>query len=122
MPERLVAAVIRKALTLRDVGCIFPNCNILSNIFEAHHIRPWRKGGATSLSNTVLLCPHHHTLVEPDRYSRHSDRWLIHLDHETRRPVITPPQRTQRFQEVQRDTRDLVSSTIDSHPLSRDGP
>ncbi|MCU1370814.1 MAG: hypothetical protein JWO77_2008, partial [Ilumatobacteraceae bacterium] len=28
-----------------------------------HHIRRWRNGGNTDLTNLALLCPHHHRLI-----------------------------------------------------------
>ncbi|MDR0626312.1 MAG: HNH endonuclease [Bifidobacteriaceae bacterium] len=34
---------------------------------EAHHIQPWYVDGDTCLSNCVLLCRHHHALIEPPR-------------------------------------------------------
>ncbi len=95
--QRLVTPAIRKALTLRDGGCIFPGCTAADTRCEAHHLQPWWAGGATAMHNLVLLCGFHHALVEPDRYRRPGDRWLIHIDHHTGQPVITPPGRTQRF-------------------------
>ncbi|MEO7586734.1 MAG: DUF222 domain-containing protein, partial [Arachnia sp.] len=95
--QRLVTPAIRKALTLRDGGCVFPNCTAPDSACEAHHLQPWWAGGATALWNLVLLCPHHHKLVEPGRFSRPGDRWVIHLDPDTGTPVVTPPGRTERF-------------------------
>ena len=93
--HRLVTSAIRKALTLRDGGCVFPNCTAVDARCEAHHLTPWWAGGATALHNMVLLCPHHHTLVEPERYPKDDrDRWQIHIDPDTRAPVITAPGRT----------------------------
>lgn len=31
---------------------------------QVHHIRHWARGGATDLSNLVLVCHHHHLLHE----------------------------------------------------------
>ncbi len=95
--RRLVTSAIRKALTFRDGGCIFPNCTAPDSSCEAHHIQPWWKGGATALNNMVLPCPYHHKLVEPDRYDQPRDRWMIHIDPNTGRAVVTPPNRTDRF-------------------------
>ena len=56
--KRLVTPAIRKALSFRDGGCVFPSCTATDAACEAHHIpphphhiRPWWAGGATSLSN-----------------------------------------------------------------------
>ena len=95
--QRLVTPAIRKALTLRDKGCIFPGCTTSDSACEAHHLQPWWAGGATALHNLVLLCRHHHGLVEPDRYRRPGDQWHIHINPDTGTPIITPPGRTQRF-------------------------
>jgi hypothetical protein len=54
---RLVTPPIRKALTLRDRHCAFPSCDTPAVYCEAHHVRPWWAGGATTLANLVLLCP-----------------------------------------------------------------
>ncbi len=99
--QRLVTPAIRKALTLRDGGCVFPGCIAPNSACEAHHLIPWWAGGATALWNLVLVCPHHHKLVEPDRYNRPGDKWLIHLDRVTGRAVVTAPQRTVRFTTLQ---------------------
>ncbi len=101
--QRLVTPAIRKALTLRDGGCIFPGCTAPDTRCEAHHLQPWWAGGHTALHNLVLLCGHHHTLVEPDRYRRPADRWHIHIDHHTGLPVITPPGRTEAYCDVNCD-------------------
>ncbi|RMB58768.1 HNH endonuclease signature motif containing protein [Tessaracoccus antarcticus] len=95
--QRLVTPAIRKALSLRDGGCVFPQCSAPDSACEAHHLQPWWAGGATALWNLVLLCPHHHQLVEPDRWSRPEDRWVIHIDPDTARVVVVPPARTNRF-------------------------
>ncbi len=95
--QRLVTPAIRKTLTLRDGGCVFPGCTAPDSACEAHHITPWWAGGHTALTNLVLLCPHHHKLVEPDRYNRSEDRWIIHIDPDTGQPVLTPPGRTTKF-------------------------
>lgn len=99
--QRLVTPALRKTLTLRDGGCIFPGCNTPDTRCEAHHLQPWWDGGTTALNNLVLLCPFHHKLIEPDRYRRPADRWVIHIDHDTGQPVITAPGRTDRFTDRQ---------------------
>ncbi|MFL6130642.1 MAG: DUF222 domain-containing protein [Mycobacteriales bacterium] len=62
--RRLFTGPLRRALVLRDRGCAFPGCDRPSRWCEAHHIVPWAMGGATAARNGVLLCGHHHRLVE----------------------------------------------------------
>jgi hypothetical protein len=90
--RRLVTGAIRRALELRDGGCIFPGCTVPANLCQAHHILSWWDEGPTSLDNLCLVCRHHHALVEPDRY--HSrDQWRIVVDPDTRIPRMLPPER-----------------------------
>lgn len=95
--ERLVTPAIRRALSVRDGGCAFPNCSAPDSRCDAHHLTPWWAGGATSLANLVLLCPFHHGLVEPPRFwSGHSpDRWEVRLDA-AGAPEFLPPRRQDR--------------------------
>ncbi|MCG6567830.1 HNH endonuclease signature motif containing protein [Tessaracoccus sp. ZS01] len=90
--QRLVTPAMRRALTIRDKGCIFPGCCKPDASCEAHHVIPWWAGGATSLRNLALLCPFHHSQVEPDRYRR-SDQWKVIMDPLTQRPRVVPPDR-----------------------------
>ena len=79
--ERLVTPALRRALSLRDGGCIFPGCEVPDVSCEAHHIIPWWNHGPTSLWNLVLLCPHHHAEVEPARFFSGAppDKWVIRM-------------------------------------------
>ncbi|MCI1747472.1 MAG: HNH endonuclease [Acidipropionibacterium sp.] len=90
--RRLVTGAIRRALEVRDKNCIHPGCTVPADLCQAHHIIPWWDEGPTSLENLVLVCRHHHALVEPDRY--HSrDQWRIVVDPDTRIPRMLPPER-----------------------------
>lgn len=95
--NRLVTPAIRNALTLRDGACAFPGCDIRPDACEAHHITHWWQGGVTALGNLVLLCHHHHGLVEPDR-EHHRDQWSVHID-ENGTPRFTPPARLQHLRQ-----------------------
>ncbi|NLT29683.1 MAG: DUF222 domain-containing protein [Propionibacterium sp.] len=76
--ERLVTREIRRALEIRYQGCVFPGCDKPPDACHAHHITPWWAGGATSLTNLVLVCAHHHGIVEPG-YDSDADRWRVEL-------------------------------------------
>jgi hypothetical protein len=61
--ERYFTPAQRRALAIRDKGCTFPGCTIPPQWCEAHHDLPWQLGGLTDLSNGLLLCGRHHTIV-----------------------------------------------------------
>ncbi len=58
VPRRLF-----RQISARDGGCRFPGCRRPVRHCDAHHIRYWRRGGATDYANLVLLCSRHHHLV-----------------------------------------------------------
>ncbi|MDH2444431.1 DUF222 domain-containing protein [Amnibacterium sp. CER49] len=77
---RLFSAAQKKALAGRDGGCAWPGCTAPSAWCEAHHIAWWnRDGGATDLENGVLLCSHHHHLIDEPM-----SRWQIVIHHHER--------------------------------------
>ena len=57
---------LRKALVVRDKGCVFPGCDKPPGWAEAHHIVHWSQGGKTSLNNAALLCSKHHHQVHSE--------------------------------------------------------
>ena len=90
--RRLVTPAMRAALIARDGGCVFPGCTAPPAACEAHHVVPWYLGGVTALSNLVLLCHHHHGLVEPAKYYRR-DQWQVRINQADRLPEFAPPSR-----------------------------
>ena len=58
-----IPAHLRRAVILRDRCCGFPGCGQPPAACQVHHIRPRRKGGATSLRNLILLCRFHHLIA-----------------------------------------------------------
>ncbi|MGC3995647.1 MAG: DUF222 domain-containing protein [Propionicimonas sp.] len=89
--QRLVTRAQRAALHVRDGGCAFPGCDLAAGSCEAHHIVPWWEGGRTDLSNLVLLCRHHHGVIEPARYGLR-DQWSVEIA-EDGLPEFLPPAR-----------------------------
>ena len=73
---------MRRALITRDKGCAFPGCDRPANWCAAHHIVHWANGGHTALSNLVLLCDAHHSLV-------HTEDWQIRITNG--HPEFIPP-------------------------------
>lgn len=53
----------RKALAIRDRGCVYPGCSRPAATTEAHHIKPWSEGGETNVGNGACLCLHHHLML-----------------------------------------------------------
>jgi Domain of unknown function (DUF222) len=60
--QRVFAGALRRALVARDKGCRFPGCTH-TRYLDAHHVRHWVNGGATSAANALMLCTRHHGLV-----------------------------------------------------------
>jgi hypothetical protein len=87
--QRLVTGPIRAALELRDRGCVFPGCDAGPRSCHAHHIVPWWAGGETSLGNLVLVCAHHHGIVEPG-HDPTADRWHVRLRRDGVAEAIPP--------------------------------
>jgi hypothetical protein len=87
--SRLVTPAIRAALIQRDGGCVFPGCDVPAARCEAHHLLPWWAGGPTALWNLVLLCPHHHGVVEPARFGGR-DQWQVRIDSDGRPEFVAP--------------------------------
>ena len=60
--SRVATLAQRRALFIRDGGCIFPGCDRPPGWCEAHHVVHWLDLGLTDLWNMALLCAHHHHL------------------------------------------------------------
>ncbi|NYI71747.1 hypothetical protein GGQ54_002307 [Naumannella cuiyingiana] len=90
--HRLVTAPIRATLTVRDRGCVLPGCDRPPERCEAHHIIPWQAGGATRLTNLVLLCRHHHGLIEPRPGAAAGSQWEVRIAADGL-PEVLPPSR-----------------------------
>jgi hypothetical protein len=81
--QRLFTGPLRRAVVLRDGGCAFPGCDRPPKWCDCHHIEHWADGGATSLTNAVLLCGHHHRLI-------HCGEWQVRMGRD-QRPEFVPP-------------------------------
>ncbi|MBA8827171.1 hypothetical protein FHX42_004555 [Saccharopolyspora lacisalsi] len=57
---RVISKTLRKALDVRDGGCVHSNCDRPPDWCDAHHVKHWAQGGRTDLDNLVLLCRRHH--------------------------------------------------------------
>ncbi len=63
----------RRALALRDGGCIFPGCGAPVRWCDAHHFTQWQDGGTTDTANMALLCRRHHGVI-------HRAGWTATID------------------------------------------
>ncbi|WP_288338403.1 HNH endonuclease, partial [uncultured Gordonia sp.] len=102
--ERLFTPGQRKALLVRDRGCI--KCGAHAGRCQAHHAHHWADGGPTDLDNGCLLCSschddvHHHGWDIIMGFDRHP--WLIppaSVDPK-RRPIPSYHRRTMRLDDA----------------------
>ncbi len=62
--DRVFAAHQRRAIGLRDGGCIIPGCHVPAAWCEIHHVEEASCGGPTHTDNGVLLCWWHHRTID----------------------------------------------------------
>jgi Domain of unknown function (DUF222) len=58
--RRLFSPAQRMAMALRDGECRTHGCTVPATWCEAHHRKPWHRGGLTNVDEGLLLCPWHH--------------------------------------------------------------
>ncbi len=61
--RRTFPRYMKLAVRDRDGGCLVPGCTQDPALIDFHHIKPWFKGGKTSIANCCPLCAAHHVLV-----------------------------------------------------------
>ena len=81
--RRVVSGATRRALNARDQHCQWPGCERPASWTAAHHLVHWVAGGATDLSNLILLCLRHHWLV-------HEGGWQLARATDGRMCAIPP--------------------------------
>ncbi len=81
-PQRIFTAHQRKAIALRDGGCVIPGCSVPAAWCEVHHVKPHSHGGPTHTDNGALLCRNHHASID-------TSGWKITM-HEGI-PLVRPP-------------------------------
>jgi len=78
--HRLFTEPQRRALAVRDGGCIWPGCDAPPGWCEVAHLVPWVHGGPTDLDNGALMCSFHHRRFDIDGWALHrhgGTAWLI---------------------------------------------
>jgi hypothetical protein len=81
--QRTWTGPARRAIILRDRGCVFPGCDRPPAWCDVHHLTHWADGGGTDLCNGALLCGFHHDLV-------HHAGWDIRIAADGL-PELIPP-------------------------------
>jgi hypothetical protein len=76
---RLFSGPQRRALGVRDGGCVWPNCTAPPGWCEAHHVTEWENGGLTDIDNGLLLCSVHHHLLHATDFSMRMIDGMPHL-------------------------------------------
>ena len=92
---RTIFAAIKRALLLRDRTCRFPGCTH-SRYVDGHHVKHWANGGETALSNLMLLCSAHHTMLHEGgcRVEANTANSWDFFDHRNRRIEAQPARAT----------------------------
>ena len=80
--KRLATVHQRRALEAIHPTCAIPDCEVIFDHCNVHHIEYWENGGSTDLNNMVPLCSRHH-------HAAHEGGWKLQLDPETRELTIT---------------------------------
>ncbi|MRG59994.1 DUF222 domain-containing protein [Agromyces sp. CFH 90414] len=78
-PERCFTPHQRRAITVRDGGCIIPGCSVPAAWCEIHHVVPDAAGGATHPDNGVLLCWFHHRSIDTSGWGIRMIRGVPHV-------------------------------------------
>jgi hypothetical protein len=79
--KRLATVHQRRALEAIHPTCAIPDCEVIFDHCNVHHIEYWENGGSTDLNNMVPLCSRHH-------HAAHEGGWKLQLDSETRELII----------------------------------
>lgn len=72
--QRYFTAAQRRALAIRDGGCLWPECTAPPSWCHAHHVVEWEHGGATDVDNGVLLCAFHHHQLHASSFRMRMNR------------------------------------------------
>jgi hypothetical protein len=79
--KRLATIHQRRALEAIHPTCAIPDCEVIFDHCNVHHIDYWENGGATDLNNMVPLCSRHH-------HAAHEGGWKLELNPQTRELTI----------------------------------
>jgi hypothetical protein len=76
--ERLATPDQRRAIIIRDGGCVMPGCDCPTAWVEIHHIKLWSDGGTTDILILAALCRRHHGITHRKGWDMHAtaDGWF----------------------------------------------
>jgi len=74
----------RLALFAAHLGCTRPNCTAPASRSQAHHLVPWKHGGATDITNLTLACG-------PDNRAADTGGWSTTMGPDGRTHWTPPP-------------------------------
>lgn len=90
--QRIFPAHQVRAITARDRHCQYPGCHAPPSFCEVHHSLWWFKhGGKTSVTNGILLCWHHHTVVHRQQITIHRRNGTWQFTNRFDQPINAPP-------------------------------
>jgi hypothetical protein len=78
---RLATGPMRKGLIARDKGCVC--CGAPPIYCDAHHVISWIDGGATKLTNLVLLCKRCHRDLHDGHWDVQITNGVVHVSRPT---------------------------------------
>jgi hypothetical protein len=79
--KRLATVHQRRALEAIYPTCAIPDCEVIFDHCNVHHIDYWENGGSTDLNNMVPLCSRHH-------HAAHEGGWKLKLNPQARELTI----------------------------------
>lgn len=105
--QRCFTAQQRRAITLRDGGCIIPGCTIPAAWCEIHHVTPDADRGPTHTDNGVLVCWFHHRTIDTSGWQIRMTNRIPHIkappwlggDGQWRPSTKSPTRMTQRLRD-----------------------
>lgn len=83
----------RRAIAVRDRGCINPGCTMKIGRCEAHHIDLWILGGKTDVDRGCLLCPMCHDAYHAGKFKIKVIKGIPHVIQPRSRDPLQLPRR-----------------------------
>ena len=109
--QRTATPAQRRALAVRDRGCVIPGCQIPAEACQTHHLQEWAAGGDTSVSNMALLCWSHHRQVD-------LRMWTIQPHRSPGGNTPTEPRGTTRNTMARQPQRPIPDHPSTPHPMA----